>query len=168
MNSNKKRILTPEEIASVKGLGCLRDKRFDDIFNVRVITRNGKITTAEQRAIAEAADLFGSSEVALSISDGKVTKNSEICNNCGRCLAKCPFGAFDEADVGYKMCNGGRWGKKTAIGRPLDILFETKEQVLNAIERAIILFRDKGIKGERFADTIERLRFDYVQTKILN
>jgi dissimilatory sulfite reductase (desulfoviridin) alpha/beta subunit len=52
-------------ITKVKGLGCLRDKRYEDIFNVRVITRNGKITTDEQRAIAKAADLFGSGEVAM-------------------------------------------------------------------------------------------------------
>ncbi|MBR5460184.1 MAG: hypothetical protein IKV53_04890, partial [Clostridia bacterium] len=57
--------LTSEQRMAVKGLGCLRDKRFDDVFNVRVITRNGKITTAEQRAIADAADLYGSGEVAM-------------------------------------------------------------------------------------------------------
>ena len=44
-------VLTPDEIKRVKGLGCLRDKRYSDVFNVRVITRNGKITTAEHRAI---------------------------------------------------------------------------------------------------------------------
>ena len=37
--------LSPEEIKRVKGLGCLKDKRYDDIFNIRVITRNGRITT---------------------------------------------------------------------------------------------------------------------------
>jgi dissimilatory sulfite reductase (desulfoviridin) alpha/beta subunit len=57
--------LTPEQITVVKGLGCLRDKRYEDVFNVRVLTRNGKITTDEQRAIAEAADLYGSSSVAM-------------------------------------------------------------------------------------------------------
>ena len=39
------RKLTGEEIKRVKGLGCLQDKRYDDVFNVRVITRNGKITS---------------------------------------------------------------------------------------------------------------------------
>ena len=43
--------LSPEEIKRVKGLGCLKDKRYDDIFNIRVITRNGRITTDEHRAI---------------------------------------------------------------------------------------------------------------------
>ena len=37
--------LSPEEIKRVKGLGCLQDKRYDDIFNIRVITGNGHITT---------------------------------------------------------------------------------------------------------------------------
>ena len=36
------------------------------------------------------------------------------------------------------------------------------------VERAILFFRDEGISGERFADTISRLGFDYVQNKLLN
>jgi NADPH-dependent 2,4-dienoyl-CoA reductase/sulfur reductase-like enzyme/dissimilatory sulfite reductase (desulfoviridin) alpha/beta subunit/rhodanese-related sulfurtransferase len=57
--------LSPEEIKRVKGLGCLQDKRYDDIFNVRVITRNGKITAEEQKKIAEAAERFGTGEVTM-------------------------------------------------------------------------------------------------------
>ena len=57
--------LSPEEIKRVKGLGCLQDKRYPDVFNVRVITRNGKLTVAEHRAIAEASERFGSGEVAM-------------------------------------------------------------------------------------------------------
>lgn len=57
--------LTPEDIKRVKGLGCLRDKRYEDVFNVRVLTVNGKISTEKQRAIADAADKFGSGEVAM-------------------------------------------------------------------------------------------------------
>ncbi len=57
--------LTPGQVSDVKALGCLRDKRYPDVFNVRVITRNGRITTDEHRAVAEAADRYGSSEVAM-------------------------------------------------------------------------------------------------------
>ena len=57
--------LSPEDIKRVKGLGCLQDKRYDDVFNVRVITRNGRITTDEVRSIAEAADKFGSGKVGM-------------------------------------------------------------------------------------------------------
>jgi len=295
--SPKKGTLSAEQIAAVKGLGCLRDKRFDDVFNIRVITRNGKITTDEHRAIAHAADLFGSGEVAMtsrltmeiqgvqysnipslilflkehgletggtgpkvrpivsckgttcvfglidtfglsrkihdrfyigyhnvalphkfkigvggcpnncvkpdlndvgvigqrifvpdlekckgcgkcaietacpmkaaSVVNGKIAIDPNLCNNCGRCHKKCPFGAFESAQEGYKICIGGRWGKKTSIGRPLSKTFTSEDEVLSAIEKAIILFRDEGIKGERFADTIERLGFEYVESKVI-
>lgn len=289
--------LTDSQIAAVKGLGCLRDKRYDNVFNVRVITRNGKITTAEQRAIADAADRFGSGEVAMTtrqtieiqgveynnipslvmflrengleiggtgpkvrpvvsckgttcqyglidtfrlsekiherfyvgyhnvvlphkfkiavggcpnncvkpelndigiigqrifeadtekchsckncaveaacpmkaatLTDGKIHINTAVCNNCGRCVSKCPFGVFENSTEGYKVSIGGRWGKKTATGKTLSKIFCSEEQVLEAVEKAICLFRDEGIKGERFADTIERLGFEYVNNKIV-
>ena len=62
-SDNKK--LSPEEIKRVKGLGCLQDKRYDDIFNIRVITGNGHITTDEHRAIADAADKFGNGQITM-------------------------------------------------------------------------------------------------------
>ena len=55
----------PEEITRVKGLGFLRDKNTPDCFNGRVITRNGKITADEMRAITEAAERFGNGQVAM-------------------------------------------------------------------------------------------------------
>lgn len=290
--------LTDEQIKTVKGYGCLRDKRYPDIFNVRVITRNGKISTEEQRAIAEAADLYGDGHVAMTtrltieiqgvayknipaimnfleergletggtgarvrpivsckgttcvfglidtyslsekiherfykgmhdvtlphkfkvavggcpnncvkpdlndvgvigqryveidlgkcrgckkciientcpmkaarLVDGRIEIDRDVCNKCGRCYTKCPFGTFENAKVGYKICLGGRWGKKTAKGIALNYLFTTDEEVLDTIERAMMLFRDEGIKGERFADTIARLGFNYVEEKLLS
>lgn len=54
-----------EEVTRVKGLGFLRDKTTPDCFNGRVITRNGKVTAAELRAVAEAAERFGSGYAAM-------------------------------------------------------------------------------------------------------
>ena len=59
------RQIPPEEVKRVKGLGCLQDKRYTDVFNIRVITRNGKITAEEQRVLAEAAERYGSGEVTM-------------------------------------------------------------------------------------------------------
>lgn len=289
--------LSPEEIKRVKGLGFLQDKRYPDVFNARVITRNGRITTDEHRAIAEAADRFGSGQVAMTtrltmeiqgvryeniqplmdflgacglttggtgalvrpvvsckgttcqyglidtyalsekiherfyvgyhnmplphkfkiavggcpnncvkpdlndlgvvgqrvpvpdtekcrgckkcqiekncpihaakLEDGKIFIDPDACNHCGRCKGKCPFGAVEEYREGYKILIGGRWGKKTACGRPLPRLFTTEEEVMTVIDRAILLFREEGIAGERFADTVTRLGFDYVSGKLL-
>ncbi len=290
--------LSPAEIKRVKGLGCLQDKRYDDVFNVRVITRNGKLTSEEQRKVAEAAEKFGSGEVTMTtrltleiqgvpydnldavfafleeagletggtgskvrpvvsckgttcqyglidtfdlseklhqlyyigyhgvdlphkfkiavggcpnncvkpslndigiigqrvpeidlskcknckkcqvqdncpikvakLEDGSIRIPMDKCNHCGRCIGKCPFGAVNEAFTGYKVYIGGRWGKKVAEGRPLDRIFTTEEEVIDLVERTILFFRDEGISGERFADTIARLGFDYVQDKLLN
>ena len=289
--------LSPEDIKRVKGLGFLQDKRYPDVFNARVITRNGRITTDEHRAIAEAADRFGSGQVAMTtrltmeiqgvryeniqpltdflsayglttggtgalvrpvvsckgttcqyglidtyalsekiherfyvgyhnmplphkfkiavggcpnncvkpdlndlgvvgqrvpvpdtekcrgckkcqiekncpihaakLEDGKISIDPDACNHCGRCKGKCPFGAVEEYREGYKILIGGRWGKKTACGRPLSRLFTTEEEVMAVIDRAILLFREEGIAGERFADTVARLGFDYVSGKLL-
>ncbi len=57
--------LSAEEVARVKGLGCLWDKRTEDKFNVRIITVNGKLTGEKLAAIAEAANRFGSGEAAM-------------------------------------------------------------------------------------------------------
>ena len=57
--------ITPDDIKRVKGLGCLVDKRYGDVFNVRVLTGNGRISTDKHRAIADAADKFGSGAVAM-------------------------------------------------------------------------------------------------------
>lgn len=290
--------LSADEIKRVKGLGCLQDKRYDDVFNVRVITRNGKLTSEEQIKVAEAAEKFGSGEVTMTtrltleiqgvsydnleslfaflaeagletggtgskvrpvvsckgttcqyglidtfdlseklhhlyyvgyhgvslphkfkiavggcpnncvkpnlndlgiigqrlpeidlakckgckvcqvqnncpikvaqMVDGKIQIHLDECNHCGRCIGKCPFGAVNESLTGYKVYIGGRWGKKVAEGRALDRIFTSEEEVIDVVERAILFFRDEGISGERFADTIARLGFDYVQDKLLN
>lgn len=290
--------LTPMEIKQVKALGCLQDKRYDDIFNVRVITRNGKITSEEHRVIAEAAEKFGTGAVTMTtrltleiqgvhyddipatieflqqhglqtggtgslvrpvvsckgttcqyglldsyglseklherfyvgyhdvtlphkfkiavggcpnncvkpdlndlgivgqrvplvdiskcrgckkcqveancpvhvakVADGKIQIDPNACNNCGRCKGKCPFGALEEYREGYKIYIGGRWGKRIAHGQPLRKIFTSEEEVLDVVEKAILFFRDEGLTGERFADTINRLGFDYVEDKLLN
>ena len=57
--------VSPEEVTRVKALGFLWDKNTPDCFNGRVITRNGKITAEEMRAITEAAERFGNGQVAM-------------------------------------------------------------------------------------------------------
>lgn len=288
---------TPEDIKRVKGLGFLHDKTTADCFNARVITRNGRLQPDEIRAIVDAAEKFGSGEIAMTtrltievqripfaniepfcaflaehgletggtgpkvrpvvackgttcqyglidtvafsrtiherfykgwhdvrlphkfkiavggcpnncvkpdlndlgvvgqrvpvpdtekcrgckkcqiekncpihaakLEDGKISIDPDACNHCGRCKGKCPFGAVEEYREGYKILIGGRWGKKTACGRPLPRLFTTEEEVMTVIDRAILLFREEGIAGERFADTVARLGFDYVSGKLL-
>ena len=100
--------------------------------------------------------------------NGRIVIPEDACNHCGRCVGKCPFGAIGEETTGYKICIGGRWGKRVAQGNELRRVFRTEEEVMEVVDRAIMLFRSEGITGERFSDTIARLGFDYVEDKLLN
>ena len=40
--------------------------------------------------------------------------------------------------------------------------------MMDVIEKAILLFREQGITGERFSDTIARLGFENVQEQLLS
>ena len=99
--------------------------------------------------------------------DGKITIDDGACNHCGRCIGKCPFHAIENYTAGYRIYIGGRWGKKVAQGRYLDKVFTDKEEVLAVVEKAILLFREQGITGERFADTVARIGFENVQEQLL-
>ncbi len=290
--------LPAEEVTRLKALGCLWDKRTDDKFNVRVITVNGKITSAQHIAIAEAAEKFGSGEVTMTtrltleiqgvpyenvdalreflaryelhtggtgskvrpvvsckgttcqyglidtfdiseeihhrffegyndvklphkfkiavggcpnncvkpnlndlgivgqkipfidhskcrgckvcqienvcpikvakVENGKITVDPNECNHCGRCVGKCPFKAVQDYSIGYRVYLGGRWGKKVAHGRPISKIITDREELMNIIEKAILLFREQGITGERFADTVTRLGFENVESQLLS
>ena len=100
--------------------------------------------------------------------DGKITIDENACNHCGRCVGKCPFRAIEDYTNGYRIYIGGRWGKKVAQGRHLDKVFTDKDEVLEVVEKAILLFREQGITGERFADTVARLGFENVQAQLLS
>ena len=83
-------------------------------------------------------------------------------------MGKCPFKAVEDHIDGYRIYIGGRWGKKVAQGRYLDKVFTDRQEVLDVIEKAILLFREQGITGERFADTVARIGFEEVQRQLLD
>ena len=285
-----------EEIKRLQGLGCLRDKRYKDIFNVRVVTRNGFVSGREQVVISQAAGQFGSGELRLTpqlgieiqgvaygqlqdlldyldgqglvtggtglgihpvhsckgtacrhglydtfafteklhqrfflayravslphkfklvvsgcpnncvkasladlgiigqriplpdlsgcrackscrvesfcpagaarLREGRIHLDPAACRNCGKCSGACPFGLFDHWQDGFKIYVGGRSDKCVAHGRPLSRIFLSEDELMAAIERAITLYKEEGLPKERFAQTIDRLGFDYVNDRL--
>ncbi len=105
---------------------------------------------------------------AAKVVDGVLKIDGNVCNNCGRCVKKCPFDAIKDGTYGYRICIGGRWGKKVAQGRALSKIFTDKEEALAVIEKTILLFKEQGKAGERLAQTIDRLGFEYVEAQLLS
>ena len=54
--------ISPEDEKRVKGMGFLNN-RGTDLFSARVLTTNGKVTAAQHRCMADAAEKFGSGEI---------------------------------------------------------------------------------------------------------
>ncbi|MBK5242039.1 MAG: 4Fe-4S binding protein [Clostridium sp.] len=98
--------------------------------------------------------------------DGTLIIDKEICNNCGRCLDKCYFGAIEEGMQGYKIYIGGRWGKSTRHGSLINKIF-TKEEIMSVLFKTILFFKENAFKGERFGSAIDRVGFEYVEGEIL-
>jgi dissimilatory sulfite reductase (desulfoviridin) alpha/beta subunit len=105
---------------------------------------------------------------AAKVVDGVLNINKDECNNCGLCIGKCHFDAIEDGTVGYKIYIGGRWGKRTAHGIPLSKIFTDKEEVMDVIEKTILLYREQGKTGERLSQTIERLGFENIEAQLLS
>ena len=133
------------------------------IVGCRIFTPDTELCRGCKKCKVEEACPVGAAKLV----DGKLHLDESLCNRCGRCKNTCPFGVTSTYISGYKICIGGRWGKRTAQGRPLSKLFTTEEEVLDVIERTINFYREEGKPGERFADTINRLGFEYVESKIV-
>lgn len=104
---------------------------------------------------------------AAKVVDGILEIDKNECNNCGRCIGKCHFDAIEDGTVGYKIYIGGRWGKRVALGKPLNKIFTDKE-ALDIIEKTILLYREQGKTGERLSQTIERIGFENIQNQLLS
>lgn len=104
---------------------------------------------------------------AAKIENGKLIIDESLCNNCGMCVGKCVFDTIPDGELGYKVYIGGRWGKKIRIGSLINKLF-TKEEALDVVEKAILLFKHKGETGERFATTVDRLGLAKVEKMLIS
>ena len=105
---------------------------------------------------------------AITMVDKLPVIDPQKCNNCGRCIGACKLNGMNIQKSGYRLYLGGRWGKKVGRGIPINYIFETEDEILSAIEKTILFYRENGIAGERFADTIQRIGFENVENAVLS
>lgn len=99
---------------------------------------------------------------AAKVKDGKLDIDRSLCFSCGRCSFKCPFKAVTPGKTGVKIYIAGRWGKQISRGLALDGIYTEDEAVVIA-EKVMLLFKEQGYLGERFAQVVERIGFDKVK-----
>ena len=97
---------------------------------------------------------------AMSIGeDGCMQFDKEKCTNCGKCIDQCPFDCVEEEAHGFRVMIGGIWGKTQRVGTPVPGIY-TEDQVMQLIEKAILIYREQGITGERFGRSVDRIGVD--------
>jgi len=113
---------------------------------------------------------------ACSMKEGIMEIDWDVCNNCGLCVGKCHLDAIPKGEIGYKITIGGRWGKQIRVGSPLkdpSCRFQpyaifNREETLNIVEKTILLYKEKGLPGERLSTTIERLGIAVTEKILIN
>lgn len=88
--------------------------------------------------------------------EGKLAYQDALCNNCGKCIDACPFHAFEEEAVGYRILLGGIWGKRQRLATPLDGVY-TKDEMIRILEKSLTIWKEQGVAGERFGLFLERI-----------
>ena len=160
-------IVLPHKFKIAVG-GCPNNCVKPDLNDVGIIgQRIPKVDTDICKGCKKCAIEAACPNKVAKVVDGKITIDETQCRHCGRCVGKCPFHTIEDGTYGYKIYVGGRWGKKVAKGRALGKIFTSGEEALDVIEKAILFFRDHGNKGERFAETIERIGFENVEKELI-
>ncbi|WP_270647672.1 (4Fe-4S)-binding protein [Paeniclostridium hominis] len=103
---------------------------------------------------------------AISMVDGKALIDREKCNNCGLCIGKCHFDAIDEGKKGLKIYLGGKWGKASRPGTPISGIY-SEEEMMNILEKTLLIYREQGKTGERFGDMIDRIGVENIEVQVL-
>jgi TusA-related sulfurtransferase/ferredoxin len=92
--------------------------------------------------------------------NGKLIFHEGKCIGCGDCVYSCPTNAWQKSQEGYVIFLGGKMGKFPKLGIEAFDFVETKEKVLEIIEKTLEFYKKFGEKGERFRDTLDRAGMD--------
>ena len=89
------------------------------------------------------------------------------CIGCGDCVHSCPTNAWQKRQEGYSIFVGGKMGKFPKLGIKVFDFIETKEKVLEIIKKSLAFYKEFGVKGERFRDTLDRAGVDKYKKAVI-
>lgn len=103
---------------------------------------------------------------AAKLNGDKIKIDMSKCNKCGMCVTRCPFDAFGEGVVAYRLLIGGRHGKDVVETTSFHRLFTTEEALLSAVDRLIFYFKEEAKEGEDFSELVRRVGMEAVEETI--
>lgn len=94
-----------------------------------------------------------------------LTLDEEKCINCGKCNKVCPTSAWT-GQQGFLLSFGGLYGNRITIGKHLLPIILSQEILYKAVDTTLNFFAKNANKGERFANTLNRVGWEKLE-KIL-
>jgi dissimilatory sulfite reductase (desulfoviridin) alpha/beta subunit len=98
-------------------------------------------------------------EKAISVQDGIVVLQQDICMECGFCIKPCPFHLIRGTDPEYRITVGGHRGRHPKIGRHL-IDVKTQEDVIRVVDKIIYWIYRQASSGSLLPEQLDELEFD--------
>ena len=84
---------------------------------------------------------------AAKVVDGVLEIDQDVCNHCGRCVGNAVLTPSKTGCERLQDLHRRALGKSVAQGKSLSKIFTSKEEALDVIEKAILLYREQGRPG---------------------
>ncbi len=97
---------------------------------------------------------------AIKVEENELHYDASKCILCGDCIFACPSYAWEQEKTGYRIFVGGKMGKFPYLGREAFGFLEGEEKLLQLIEKTLEFYKEEGVRGERFGETISRAGLD--------
>ncbi|MGE4214367.1 MAG: 4Fe-4S binding protein [Anaerotignaceae bacterium] len=162
-----RRVELPHKFKIAVG-GCPNNCVKPDLNDIGLVGQNKPVVILEKckscgKCLVESVCLM---KAAKKGENGLIAIDANLCNGCGKCIRTCPFHCIDLREKGVNIVIGGRWGREGRKGSYLKGIYAV-DDALDIIEKIILVYRDNAFKKERFADMIDRIGFEKVESLIL-
>ncbi|MFH1784786.1 MAG: 4Fe-4S dicluster domain-containing protein [bacterium] len=97
----------------------------------------------------------------------KLVFSEKKCIGCGDCVYCCPTSAWEKIQEGYSIFIGGKMGKFPQLGVKIADFVQTKDEVMEIIQKTLEFYKKAGLQGERFAQTLNRIGVEKCREEVL-
>ncbi len=118
-----------------------------------------KVKWIEDKCISCGVCVKACREKAITMQDGKISIDKNLCNFCGRCTKSCPVDAYENTP-GYVVSFGGLFGNKIHRGEVIIPFIEDKAKLVKICDATMDFFGKNAKPGDRLRFTIDRYGVD--------